>query len=512
MPGSNLAQRPGSETTIPTSVDMRSRRTSVISLLIIVVNACAGALAAQTPSAIGTLMVDGSLRTRGEHWQWFEPAGQDNYTFSGTLIRAGVAQQGARVGWRLELGAPILLGLPNAAIQPAPYGQSGTGASYYAANDGEENIASIFLKQAYLRLGTPAGTAGHGVRLGRFEFIEGGEVVPGNPDLATLKRDRIAHRLIGNFGWSHVGRSFDGVHYSYTGAGANLTAVAARPTQGVFDVDGWPSLDVGVAYLGLTLPQAVDAEHPGEGRLFALAYIDYRDEAGLVKVDNRPADRRQADQSDIAIATVGGHYIRGLVTEGGMIDFLLWGAVQAGSWGGLHHRAWAGAAEVGFQTLPDVPLRPWFRMGWSVGSGDDDPEDDAHRTFLQPLPTPRLYARLPVYNMMNTQEVFGSLILRPTSWMTVRSDIRNLWLTTENDLWYSGGGAFEPQTFGFAGRPSSGHIKLGLLVDTSIDLRLSRSLTASMYFGYMDGEHVVERLFEENDVARLGYIELEYRP
>ncbi len=490
---------------------MRARPTVII-VFLLAVTMSGGALAAQTPSAVGGLTVTGSIRTRAEYWQWFEPGGEDDgYAFSGTLIRAGVGQQRDVIGWQLELGAPILLGLPQGAILPAPLGQSGAGASYYAANDGEENVASAFLKQAYLRLGVAPGSEGHGIRLGRFEFVEGSERAPADPSLASLKRDRIAHRLVGTFGWSHVGRSFDGAHYSYTGPAANLTAVVARPTQGVFDVDGWPSLDVALAYAGLTISQD-EAQHPGEARLFALGYVDYRDETNLVKVDNRPAAQRQVDNENITIATVGGHYLRGLVTEGGMIDFLLWGALQAGRWGSQDHRAWAAAAEVGFQPTPDTPLRPWFRLGWSRGSGDDDPEDDEHRTFFQPLPTPRLYARLPVYNMMNTQEVFGSLILRPTSWMTIRSDLRNLWLVDENDLWYSGGGAFEPETFGFAGRPSLGFTKLGLLADASVDLRLGSNLTASFYFGYLDGEHVIEDLYPEDDVVRMGYIELEYRP
>src|SRR5690606_10260194 len=141
------------------------------------------------------------------------------------------------------------------------------------------------------------GAPGHGARLGRFEFVEGGETTPGDANLASLKRDRIAHRLVGTFGWSHVGRSFDGAQYSYTAGGTNLTAVAARPTTGVFDVDGWPALGVGVAYAGLTIPPPVDAAHPGGGRLFGLAYIDYRDEDGLVKVDNRALDRRELDRA-----------------------------------------------------------------------------------------------------------------------------------------------------------------------------------------------------------------------
>jgi hypothetical protein len=64
-------------------------------------------------------------------------------------------------------------------------------------------------------------------------------VAPKNVTLAALKRDRVNQRLIGNFGWSDVGRSFDGVHYSYSLASDNFTFVAGIPTRGVFQTDGW---------------------------------------------------------------------------------------------------------------------------------------------------------------------------------------------------------------------------------------------------------------------------------
>jgi hypothetical protein len=47
-------------------------------------------------------------------------------------------------------------------------------------------------------------------------------------------------------------------------------------------------------------------------------------------------------------------------------------------------------------------------------------------------------------------------MLRPAKRITIRSDIHGLWLANKNDLWYSGGGAFQPWTFGFNGRPSNG--------------------------------------------------------
>jgi hypothetical protein len=112
------------------------------------------------------------------------------------------------------------------------------------------------------------------LHLGRFEFVDGAEVAPKDTTLAILKRDRIAHRLLGNFGFSHVGRSFDGIQYVRGTSGMNLTLLAARATQGVFQVSGWAELDTDVLYGALT--RSVGKQSPGEWRVFALSYHDGR--------------------------------------------------------------------------------------------------------------------------------------------------------------------------------------------------------------------------------------------
>ena len=85
--------------------------------------------------------------------------------------------------------------------------------------------ASLFIKQAFWRH-KGFGGAANSVRLGRFEFIDGAEVMPKDPTLAWMKRERIAHRLIGNFGWSHVQRSFDGGELVRNTPGLNITTTA----------------------------------------------------------------------------------------------------------------------------------------------------------------------------------------------------------------------------------------------------------------------------------------------
>src|SRR5207248_1099611 len=111
-----------------------------------------------------------------------------------------------------------------------------------------------------------------------------------------------------------------------------------RPTQGVFEVNGWPELNINVLY-GAVTGQLASDRHPGEWRVFGLGYDDVRH--GVLKTDNRPAAARAADTGTIALGTWGGHYLQMIATPAGQMDLLCWGAVQTGSWGSLTQRAGA---------------------------------------------------------------------------------------------------------------------------------------------------------------------------
>ncbi len=391
-----------------------------------------------TPDAvkIADVTVSGWLRTRGEAWNWFEAKANNEYAFSESIFRLSFSEQREKFDWKLEFGVPVLLGIPNNTIAPGAQGQLGFGGSYFAANSRSAEAAMIFPKQAYLRLKLAQGAVKQTLQLGRSEFFEGAEVTPKNGTLAALKRDRIAQRLLGNFGFSDVGRSFDGVTYVAEGSRRNLTFFGARPTRGVFQVDGWGEVNTNVFY-GAFTQQVGQGTNAGEWRVFGLGYSDYRD--GVLKTDNRPQAVRAFDHAHSDIATVGAHYIHSVETSTGTLDFLIWGVLQGGSWGTLAQRADAFAVEAGWQPPVLRRVKPWFRGGYDYGSGDKNPNDSVHGTFFQVLPTARVYARFPFFNMMNNRDAFGELILRPSEALTVRTDLHSLALANKNDLWYSRG-------------------------------------------------------------------------
>ena len=462
-----------------------------------------------TPDVIklGPVTVTGSVRSRLYVWDWFQPAtGENQYQYSGSLLRVNFAESLPKWDWDAELAVPVLLGLPTKATDPAPQGALGLGSNYYGANSGSQNTAMIFPKQLYVRF-HGLGSEASKLQVGRFLFSDGTEIAPKNATLATVKRDHISQRLLGDFGFSDVGRSFDGLHYTYNTAANDFTFIAATPTRGVYQVDGWGWNRIGFGYAAYTHEWG-KGRHVADSRLFMLEYDDFRH---ILKTDNRPTAVRKGDTENIRINTFGGHSIHAFTTGAGTLDLLAWGAIQTGRWGTQQQLSYAFDVEGGWQPKILPRVKPWLRGGFTDGSGDGNPNDNKHETFFQVLPTPRPYARFPFFNMMNIHDGYGDLILRPHSKITISSEFHSLRLSSVNDSWYSGGGAYQPWTFGYTGRSTSGRRSLGNLYDTSVEYRATRKLTLTAYLGYTQGLAAMEKIYPQGKDGEFGYLELLYR-
>lgn len=465
-----------------------------------------------TPSAqpqkhkIGPFEFSINWRTRVEGWNWYEGnTGNSDYPLEHSLLRVGIGQTYENFAWFIEGAQVAVIGLPDDAVAPAPAGQLGLGGNYYVANGKHTNNANAFLKQAFIDFKHMGPV---GLKLGRFEFFEGAEVKPEDPLLATVIQTRIAHRLISNFGFAAVQRTFDGGQFSLTSGKNNFTFFAARPTEGIFQVDGMNELAI-ETYYGAYNRMVKTTHGAGALRVFGLGYIDNR--TSVAKTDNRATAAIAADHNKVEIATWGADYAHVFdTTNSGKFDFLIWGALQTGSWGNLTQRAGAFVGEAGWQ--PSVHLlKPWLSAGYSYGSGDGNPNDSRHGTFFQVLTTPRQYARFPFYNMMNNADAYGTLNLRPASKLTMRTEVHALRLANSADLWYSGGGAFQAKTFGYTGRPSHGHNGLANVWDLSGDYQFTRSFSATLYCGHAWGKGVISNIYPKDANGQLAFLETNFR-
>lgn len=316
---------------------------------------------------------------------------------------------------------------------------------------------------------------------------------------------RLAERLIGPFGWSAFTRSFDGGQISLDKDLFNITTMISHPTEGAFENDGHHHIDdVDLVAVTLTLKYNKVIPHT-ENRLF---YFFYNDDRKMNKVDNTPAESG-LNQGNIEIHTMGLHLLNTLNLGPGVADFLLWGTGQWGDWGRLTHEAWAWAAEMGYQ-FADFPTKPWIRIGYFISSGDTNPGDKEHETFFQILPTPRKYAFFPFYNLMNNEDLFIQMILKPIRKMVFRADFHFLQLNERGDRWYMGGGATRDRQniFGYIGRPSFGNTDLAKVLDLTVVYDLNKHVNLNAYYGRAWGDDVIENIYHKNHDANFFYFEL----
>lgn len=456
--------------------------------------------ASQSRSPVSVSVYD---RARIDNWQWFEaPPESGTYTYVQNLLRIAVMQRVKRWDWELELSQPSVLDVPTTAIAPAPQGQLGIGGSYYAAGGGNTYPAAAFFKQGFVRYHFNG--ADRSLRLGRIEFNEGLETTPQNKAVAWVQANRVAARLIGNFGFSNAQRSFDGIDLRYNVGDYHVILLAARADQGVFNMNGNPEINVDIQYGAITHPFM---KGHGLWRAFAIGYHDGR--TGLVKTDNRSMAARKLDHQNIRLGTYGGNVIWTAPLLHGSFDAVAWGALQNGQWGTLNHSANAGAVEMGYQ-FDKAPLHPWLRIGEYRSSGDGNSSDGTHGTFSQLLPTPRVYARYPFFNSMDLNDQFVSGMLRPTARVNIRSDLHWLQLSSVKDFWYQGGGAFDNNVFGFTGRPGNGHTSFATMSDISTDWAVAKQLDMNFYYAHVWGKSVIGAIHPRGQNSNFGYVEFVY--
>lgn len=446
-----------------------------------------------------------SVRERTNATQWFAATPEPEvYAHQDSLLRLSLAQRVKHFDYLLELSQSAEIALPADAVSSvAAQGQLGLGGTYFAANGNNQSPAAASFRQGFLRYHFRQDA--NVLRLGRFEFFDGEETTPKNSTLLWLQSNRIAQRLVGNFGFSNGQRSFDGIDAKFGGNNWNLTAMAGRATQGVFNMNANPELNVDIQYLAYSRSLA---NHHVLVRGFGLGYHDGR--TGLTKTDNRTAAARALDHKNIRIGTYGGDVIAAVPAGKETVDGLVWAAGQFGSWGLLNQSSGAIAAEGGLR-FDSVKTTPWFRGGYFRSTGDNHNTDDTHNTFFQVLPTPRVYARFPYYNLMNSTDSFVQIIDKPIAKINVRTDFHFLKLTAPTDFWYQGGGAFDNKVFGYVGRPGNNHASFSSVYDASADYNITKQISFGIYYAHSFGKTVVATIYTTERDANYGYFELTYR-
>jgi hypothetical protein len=437
--------------------------------------------------------------TRVEMWSFFEPPpGGGDPTYADVANRLQVTARWTRP--RVEIAGALQYvqfgGLPTDATGP---GSLGTGALYYV-HSGRSDSRQAYLRYLYARVKEVA--PGLSLQVGRMGYTSGAEAPSGDTPVELVKRLRLDSRLIGEFEWSMFQRGFDGIRTDWDRSHWRITAHVLRPTQGGFeDAAG---LQIGrINIIGATVnAQPGRLIRHSDVQLFGHYYTDRR------RVQGRPDNSGlTAARVDATITSFGGALVGAYPNQRGTTDTLVWVVGQTGSWYDDTHRAYAVAAEAGHQWTA-APFRPWVRAGLSRASGDRDPRDRRHGTFFQMLPTVRRYSLSTLYSLMNLNDVFGQVIVRPAPPLTVRLDAHRVTLASAADRWYAGSGATQASgsIFGYTVRPSNGATGLATLVEGSADYVLTPHWSVNGYLGWARGGDVVRRSFAGNNLA-FAYVE-----
>jgi hypothetical protein len=467
--------------------------------------AVAHAHAGQTTTAAlptATWQVTAANLTRIESWRFFEPppgGGDPDYTFLGDRLRVQARRQWKRVEVDVAAQYVGLVGLPTSASGP---GALGTGALYFDQGGRRENPQQLYLRFANVRF--PSVLPGIDLQLGRMGYTSGAEAPSGVAKIETVKRQRLDSRLVGEFEWSLYQRGFDGVRIDATRARWRATGIAVMPTQGGFArVAGSTITDIVVA--GGTL-----SSRPATGTVLARTQLQgfgvlYRDRRAVTQ---RPDNTgRPAAAVNVDVATFGGVVVGAYPSGSGEADVFGWAAAQTGSWYDDDHRAFALAAEGGYQWTR-APWRPWLRGGTFRASGDGSATDGEHGTFFPILPTLRRFSQTTVYSTMNLNDLFVQLLARPRPPLGLRLDVHRLTLASAADLWYGGSGATlgAGNTFGYVGRRSNGSRDLGTSVEMSADYALTNHVSVNAFLARIHGGSVVTGTFAGNRLW-YGYVE-----
>ncbi|MEW5764220.1 MAG: alginate export family protein [Acidobacteriota bacterium] len=376
----------------------------------------------------------------------FQKEAEDRNAFVGNRFRAGLD---LRFGTSLRIFA------------------EGQDSRHWGADAVPAKIAGRHsdLRQAYVEVRGLGGVKGLSTRLGRQELSYGEE------------------RLVGAFGWSNVGRSFDAAKVRFESSGVFLDAFLARARRRPL--------------LGDTPDQTLSGLYAG----FLQDRKDLKAEAYLLlKRDGGRTPGELGGEFRSRIPTYGG---RLLWAPGAGLELALESAWQTGERGPDRHRADAQSLRVTWTLPSDAGVA--LGAEWNRASGDEDPLDGRSGSFDNLFPTNHnKYGLMDYHNWSNLREVkiFGSVLIREKVRLEV--EVHDFRLDSPTASWTSAGGAL-------MGRDPSGGS--GGRVGREVDLAVSGGFKTRPSVKWLAGVSQYDpgefaKAVRGPDPSRLAYVQV----
>ena len=135
----------------------------------------------------GKFSIEAGIAVRYENWDWFKPAvstADNSYGYYFTRSRLGIELENKAFRAYMQIQDVHMFDLPENSLAAPPQGPLGIGAIYYLHNM-DDNPNSLIIRQAYIDLpkilSSPVS-----LRLGRFDYVDGTEVMYTNPKVNKL--------------------------------------------------------------------------------------------------------------------------------------------------------------------------------------------------------------------------------------------------------------------------------------------------------------------------------------
>ncbi len=247
------------------------------------------------------------------------------------------------------------------------------------------------------------------------------------------------HRVIGNFVWSNVGRTFDGGRIMWDTDAAHAEVFAAKVDERGFVGDTTFPGDINADESVYAAQYAFKKLVPDA--LLELMYIQKNDQDS---VSNSAVLNGFAAPGDgtVEIHDIGAR-IDGKAPGMDALDYTVEAHGQFGHYGDQNQQAWAAAARTGY-TFKDLTWKPRFGVEYDYASGDSDPTDNTHETFDNLYPTNHWqgnYGFIDLISWQNLHDARANVKVMPTSKLTAQVDYHYYWLASDDDGWYLANGS-----------------------------------------------------------------------
>lgn len=307
------------------------------------------------------------------------------------------------------------------------------------------------------------------------------------------------HRVIGNFVWSNQGRVFDGGRFMWDTDAIHAEAFAVTVDEdGFLPVDGSDNSDESIYAAMIGFKKLIPSA------LLELMYIQKNDQdetsGTLVATGNTAAFGHPVIIHDFGVR------IDGKLPNLDAVDYTLEAHGQVGDYGEMNQKAWAFAGRAGY-TFKEVAWQPRIGFEYAFASGDDDPDDNDHKTFDNLYPTNHWqgnYGFIDLLSWQNVHDFRGNIKVSPTSRLTVQVDYHYFLLDEEEDGWYFAAGNLA------AARPAGGFTtnddNLAQEVDLTVSYDLYKNVKILAGYSFFGAEDWIEDTIDDIN-THWGYLQ-----